>query len=55
MGKRILACEFIGTEERDAGSGEFGFDLCDGAVEVDGAAGFAKDSGFKAEAAGVEG
>ena len=40
--------------DHNAGGGKFGFDLRNGAIEVDGAAGIAKDHGGKTEAAGVE-
>ncbi len=44
-----------GVHQLNTGGGKFALDGCDGAVEVDGAAGIAEDHGGQTEAAGIEG
>jgi len=51
----VLPEQLAAVDERDAGFGEFGLDVVDGAVEIDGAAGVADDNRVEAQAAGVEG
>src|SRR5207245_950470 len=42
------------VHQLNTGSGKIAFNGCNGAIEVDGAAGVAEDDGEKAEATGIE-